>query len=85
MTVELHELGAKMAEVAENAAGGEDVILLREGKPFVKVTQMDEEASFGREPVKRIGFLEGEWKMPADFDAAFADEIQSLFQGGSGK
>ena len=40
MTVELHDAGLKLAELADSAAQGEDVILVRDGKPVAKLTMM---------------------------------------------
>jgi hypothetical protein len=33
-------------------------------------------------PEQKIGFMEGEFSVPADFDSMFKEEIEELFGGG---
>ena len=77
MTVELHDAGLKLAELADSAAQGEDVILVRDGKPVAKLTMMPPE-----KPKRRLGGLEGYgFKVPDDFDTMFEKEIEEMFYG----
>jgi hypothetical protein len=52
----------------------------RPGKPMVKLTASDAATA---EPVRRLGFLDGEISVPQDFDYMGSDEIQALFGVGS--
>jgi antitoxin (DNA-binding transcriptional repressor) of toxin-antitoxin stability system len=84
MTVELQELGTKMAELAESAAGGEDVIFVRGGMPYARLTQVFQTTDSPLDsPIRRLGFLEGEFKIPEDFDTMFDKEIDQMFHGES--
>jgi antitoxin (DNA-binding transcriptional repressor) of toxin-antitoxin stability system len=84
MTVELQEFGTKFVELAESAAGGEEVIFVREGKPYAKLIQLPQlSSSFPEIPIKRLGFLEGECSVPEDFDTMFDKEIGKMFYGSS--
>lgn len=54
----------------------ENIIIVRYGKPIVKMT------AFSGEPVsKRIGIAKGKLKSPDDLDK-YNDEIASMFGGG---
>jgi hypothetical protein len=45
---------------------------------LVKVVRIDTEAE---KPLKRIGVLKGQLKVPRDFDTMGVDEIADLFEG----
>ena len=77
MTVELHEAETKLSELAESAANGEEVILLREGKPVARLTTLTVE-----EPKRKLGILEGYgFHVPDDFDTMCEKEIDEMFYG----
>jgi antitoxin (DNA-binding transcriptional repressor) of toxin-antitoxin stability system len=78
MTVELQDAGKQLSELADSAAKGEDVILLREGKPLARMTSLAPE-----KPVMRLGMLEGMYEIPEDFDTMFEKEIEEMFYGES--
>jgi antitoxin (DNA-binding transcriptional repressor) of toxin-antitoxin stability system len=78
MTVELQDAGKQLSELADSAAHGEDVILLREGKPLARMTSLAPE-----KPVKRLGMLERMYEIPEDFDTMFDKEIEEMFYGES--
>jgi antitoxin (DNA-binding transcriptional repressor) of toxin-antitoxin stability system len=77
MTVELQDAGKQIAELADSAAQGEDVILVRDGKPVAKLTMVPPE-----KPKRKLGGLEGSgFKVPDDFDTMFEKEIEEMFCG----
>ena len=78
MTVEIHDADPRLSELTASVTNGEDVILLREGKPFAKLTPLT-----GGQPKRRIGLLEGVYEIPADFDTMFDKEIEEMFNGDS--
>ena len=72
--------GAKLivhGEDREAAAAGESFVIARAGKPLVKVMRLE------AEPPRRLGFLQGQFNVPEDFDRMAADDIQTLFEGGA--
>jgi antitoxin (DNA-binding transcriptional repressor) of toxin-antitoxin stability system len=77
MTVELQDAGKQLSELADSAAQGEDVILLREGKPLARMTALSPQTP------KRLGMLEGMYEIPDDFDTMFEKEIEEMFYGES--
>lgn len=76
-TVNVHEAKAHLSRLIEKAAAGEPFLIAKAGKPMVKVTAV--EAPVAK---KRIGFLEGMFSVPDDFDGMYAKEIRGIFEGG---
>ncbi|MBM0106472.1 type II toxin-antitoxin system Phd/YefM family antitoxin [Steroidobacter sp. S1-65] len=75
-TINIHEAKTHLSRLVEQAARGESFIIAKAGKPLVKVVPVTApEAS----QVKRIGFLEGEIRVPDDFDSMGQAEIESVF------
>lgn len=77
-TVNMHEAKTHLSRLVEKAAGGEPFVIAKAGKPLVKVTALDAPKA---KPVKRVGFLAGQIKVPEDFDRMFEDEIAQMFYG----
>ena len=64
-TYNIHEAKTHLSRLIERAAGGEAFVIAKAGKPMVKVVAIDAAEAPRR---KRIGFLAGRIKVPADFD-----------------
>jgi prevent-host-death family protein len=77
-TVNIHEAKTHLSRLVEQAADGESFIIAKAGKPMVKVVALD---AGHAKPPRRLGFMEGEFNVPDDFDTMFADEIQAMFEG----
>jgi len=77
-SVSIGEAKTHLSRLFEAAARGEPFIIAKAGKPMVKVIPI--ETPEPRQP-RRIGFMDGQIKVPDDFDAAFAEEIADLFEG----
>ena len=77
-TVNIHQAKTHLSRLIEKAARGEPFIIAKAGKPMVKVTALDDTQ---KKPVQRIGFMEGEFQIPDDFDTMFQDEIEAMFYG----
>jgi antitoxin (DNA-binding transcriptional repressor) of toxin-antitoxin stability system len=72
------------AFVAPDGKGGqrESFIIAKAGKPIGKLVPLDE----AEKPKKRpIGFMDGQFTVPADFDTMMADEIEEMFYGNPDK
>ncbi len=76
ITVNIHEAKTNLSRLIEQAVKGEPFIIAKAGKPLVKVTALD-----APKAPKRLGFLEGEFTVPDDFDRFAEDEILALFEG----
>jgi prevent-host-death family protein len=73
-TVNIHEAKTNLSRLVDAAAKGESFIIAKAGKPLVKVVPVDAPAV-----KKRLGFLEGQFTVPDDFDTMFQDEIEEMF------
>jgi prevent-host-death family protein len=74
-TVNIHEAKTHLSRLLEGVGKGESFIIAKAGKPIAKVVPIFEK------PPQRIGFMEGQFEVPDDFDTMFADEIQDMFEG----
>lgn len=73
-TVNIHEAKTQLSRLVDRASKGESFVIARAGKPLVKVTAIDAPSR-----PKRLGFLEGEIRVPRDFDRMGEREIAALF------
>lgn len=76
-TVNIHEAKTHLSRLVEQAAKGEEFVIAKAGKPLVKVVPIEDVAPQKR----RIGFLQGQFPIPDDFDTLYAKEIEELFSG----
>ena len=76
--INIHEAKTHLSRLVEQVAEGQPFIVAKAGKPVAKVVAMD--APLG-EQVKRVGFLAGSIRVPDDFNAMGAAEVEALFAG----
>lgn len=67
---------ARLSQLVDKAAAGEDVVVSRNGKPLVRITRLVA-------PKRRVtfGLLKGKFAVPADFDAPLPFEAVAGFEG----
>jgi prevent-host-death family protein len=75
-TVNIHEAKTHLSRLLEGVAQGESFVIAKSGKPVAKVVPILDK------PPQRIGFLEGQFAVPDDFNMMFAEEIRSMFEDG---
>lgn len=78
-TVDTHEARARLRRLIEAASRGEDFIIVRAGRPLVRVSAISGATS--ETHASRIGFLEREAAIPHDFEQLCAEDIRDLFEG----
>jgi prevent-host-death family protein len=71
--INIYEAKTRLSQLVDQAAGGEDVVVSRNGKPLVRITRLSE-----RKPV-RFGSLKGKLKIADDFDAPLPPEVLAGF------
>ncbi|CAB3804985.1 type II toxin-antitoxin system Phd/YefM family antitoxin [Pararobbsia alpina] len=75
----MHDAKTNLSRLIEETVnGGEPFVIAKSGKPLVKVVRIDMETE---KPRRRIGFMKGQLKVPADFDTMGAEEIREMFEG----
>ena len=63
--VNIHEAKTHLSRLVEEAVDGEPFIIAKAGRPLVKVVHVT--STDGAKP-KRLGFLTGQFVVPADFN-----------------
>jgi prevent-host-death family protein len=76
--INIHEAKTHLSRLVEEAARGEPFVIAKAGKPMVKVVPLEEPP---KRPIRRLGFLEGQFRIPDDFDTMGQEEIIRLFEG----
>jgi prevent-host-death family protein len=77
-TVNIHEAKTHLSRLVDQAAKGEPFVIAKAGKPLVKVVALDAPV---QKPMRRLGFLQGQFTVPDDFDRIAQEEIIRLFEG----
>ena len=72
----MHTAKTHLSSLVEKAAEGEAFVIAKAGKPMVKVIPFVSNKAVK----KRIGFLKGKIKVPADFNHMGQKEIIKLFE-----
>jgi antitoxin (DNA-binding transcriptional repressor) of toxin-antitoxin stability system len=68
-----------VSKLCDISVSGCDVIVVRHGQPWVRITALAEEFK-----KIRFGVMKGEITIAEDFDVAFADDLQRSFEGNTG-
>jgi prevent-host-death family protein len=71
----MHDAKTNLSRLAERAAGGEEIVIARNGRPLAKLVPIAK-----RKAVK-FGLAKGEIWMSEDFDDPLPGEIQKYFEG----
>ena len=74
-TMNVYDAKARLSQLCTEAASGQDVIIAKNGKPWVKIVPLTPK----KQPII-FGLMEGEIEMADDFDAE-DPEITRLFEG----
>jgi prevent-host-death family protein len=74
ITVNISEAKKQLSKLVDQAVKGEPFIIAKAGKPLVKVVALD-----APKAPRRLGFMEGEFDVPEDFDRMGETEIEALF------
>ena len=80
--VNIHEAKTNLSRLMARVARGESFIIAKAGKPIAKVVPINEAE---KPKNRRIGFMNGMFKTPEDFDTMMADEIEEMFYGNPDK
>jgi prevent-host-death family protein len=76
-TVNIHEAKTQLSRLVEDASKGEEIVIAKAGKPMARLVPMRP----ARQP-RKLGWLEGQFEVPDDFDAPLPDEVIEEFENG---
>jgi prevent-host-death family protein len=72
----VHEAKTHLSKLLDQAMAGEEVVIMRSGKPLVRLTPVE------TAPVPRVlGTAKGEFVVPADFNDPLPDDVLAQFEG----
>lgn len=75
--VNIYDAKTQLSRLVDQALQGEDVVIARSGKPVARLTRL------APQPKKRrLGLLDGQFKIPDDFNAPLPADVVSAFEGG---
>jgi prevent-host-death family protein len=75
--VNIYEAKTQLSRLVDEAASGRDVVIARAGRPVARLTRLAKAG--GR---RRLGVLDGRFRIPDDFNRPLPDEILRRFEGG---
>ena len=67
--VNISEAKARLSQLVDEAASGEDVVIMRAGRPVARLTRLEKKAR--RRP---LGLLDGRFRIPDDFNRPLPEE-----------
>ena len=76
-TVNIYEAKTRLSQLVEKAASGEDVVIARAGRPVALLTRLK-----GTARKRRLGALDGRFKIPDDFNRPLPAEVVRAFERG---
>jgi prevent-host-death family protein len=75
-TINIHDAKTNFSKLVDAAAGGEEIIIAKAGKPTARLVSMR------REKVARsFGRLKGKVRIAEDFDAPLPEDVIAAFEG----
>jgi len=77
-TVNIHQAKTHLSRLIDRLAAGGGFIIAKAGKPVAKIVPLSAPEAG---ETRRLGFMAGQFKVPADFDRMGGDEIEGLFGG----
>ncbi len=73
--VNVHEAKTHLSRLLEQALAGDDVIIMRSGRPLVRLVPVDQA------PARRVvGTGKGDFVVPDDFDEALPEDVLREFE-----
>jgi prevent-host-death family protein len=74
--VNIYEAKTQLSRLVEEAASGRDIVIARAGRPVARLTRLA-----GAEKRRRLGVLDGRFRIPDDFNKPLPDEVRHAFEG----
>jgi prevent-host-death family protein len=75
-TVNLYDAKTHLSKLVERAAGGEEIIIAKAGRPLARLVPLAK-----RTAPRQFGFLAGEVVVGPDFDDPLPDALRKAFDG----
>jgi prevent-host-death family protein len=72
----IHQAKTELSKLVERVEAGEQIVIARAGKPAAKLVPLNK--ARGR---RRLGLLNGKFRIPEDFNAPLPESIIDSFEG----
>ena len=76
-TINLYEAKTNLSQLIERAAGGEEIIIAKAGRPLARLVPLNR-----RSGPRPLGLFEGQISIHDDFDAPLPIATAAAFRGG---
>ncbi len=74
-TINVHEAKTHLSRLLEDAAGGEEIVIAKAGRPIAKLVPLE-----AKREKRKLGMLAGLGHIPDDFDAPLPDDVLASFE-----
>jgi len=74
--VNIHEAKTTLSKLVERVEAGEEIVIARARTPVAKLTALTK-----ARPRRRLGLLDGKFKIPDDFNAPLPESLLRAFEG----
>jgi prevent-host-death family protein len=75
--VNIHDAKTRLSQLVERAEAGEEIVIARAGRPVARLGPLA-----SRSGPRRLGLLDGRFRIPDDFNAPLPANILKAFLGG---
>lgn len=75
MRVNIHEAKMQLSQLVETAAAGQEIVIVKAGKPMAKLSALRRE-----DGPRRLGILKGKLRVPKNFDAPLPPAVLDDFE-----
>lgn len=73
-TVNIHQAKTHLSRLLDEAAGGEEIVIARAGKPVARLVALP-----AKQPRRKPGSMKGKIRISEDFDAPLPRDIARAF------
>ena len=74
--VNIHEAKTQLSRLIELTQTGQEFIIAKAGKPVARLTPIER-----GKPPRRLGLLDGQIRVPDDFNAPLPETVLDAFEG----
>ena len=74
--VNIYEAKTRLSQLVGEAASGQDIVIARAGRPVARLTRLS-----GTSRKRRLGVLDGRFRIPDDFNRPLQDDVLRSFEG----
>lgn len=75
--INIHDAKTRLSQLVERVEAGEEIVIARAGRPVARLAPLTSRAG-----PRRLGLLDGRFRIPDDFNAPLPEELLQAFFGG---